>query len=242
MAWKYKSSHDSGARRAETAFATMKLHMTSLPTGSHTCKCSRLRHETKLVVLTGGPGGGKTAILEMARRYFCRHVVLLPEAASIIFGGGFPRLDTASGKRSAQRAIYRIQRELERMALEPRPAMILCDRGAIDGLAYWPGSQASFFEEFDTTLEEQVARYSAVIHVEVPKAAWYRKNGIRRESVAQARAIDRKIARLWRHHPQQIMIGAEAGFIEKAAHAIELLRQQVPPCCRTHLHTLGGNV
>src|ERR1019366_4307010 len=108
--------------------------MASLATGSHACKCSKARHEPKLVVLTGGPGGGKTAILEMARRYFCRHVVILPEAASIVFGGGFPRLDTPEAKRSAQRAIYYVQRELERMAVESKAAVVLCDRGTIDGL------------------------------------------------------------------------------------------------------------
>jgi predicted ATPase len=42
----------------------------------------------KLVVLTGGPGAGKTALLEVVRRHFCEHVVVLPEAASIVFGGG----------------------------------------------------------------------------------------------------------------------------------------------------------
>src|ERR1035438_2312126 len=87
-------------------FVTMKLRMNSLPTGSHACQCHLTRHQTKLVVLTGGPGGGKTAILEMARRYFCKHVVILPEAASVVFGGGFPRVDSTPGKRSGQRAIY----------------------------------------------------------------------------------------------------------------------------------------
>jgi len=39
-----------------------------------------------LVVLTGGPGAGKTAFLEIARRNFCEHIAVLPEAASIVFG------------------------------------------------------------------------------------------------------------------------------------------------------------
>lgn len=210
----------------------------SLPTGSHACDCGKARHQPKLIVLTGGPGGGKTAILEMAQHYFCKHVVLLPEAASIIFGGGFPRLNTLHGKRSAQRAIYRVQRELERMAMDAKPAVILCDRGAVDGLAYWPGTHTGFFEEFDTTYDEQLRRYSAVIHIEVPKAAWYHKTGIRRETASQARAIDRKITALWRRHPKQMVVSAETGFLEKAARAIELLRKEMPECCRGHLRAL----
>ncbi len=31
------------------------------------------------MVLTGGPGAGKTAILELVRRTLCPHVALLPE-------------------------------------------------------------------------------------------------------------------------------------------------------------------
>jgi predicted ATPase len=57
-----------------------------------------------LVVLTGGPGAGKTALLEIARRNFCEHIAVLPEAVSIVFGGGFWRKETAPARRAAQRA------------------------------------------------------------------------------------------------------------------------------------------
>lgn len=211
---------------------------TSLPTGSHACRCTKTRHRTKLVVLTGGPGGGKTAVLEMARRYFCQHVAIMPEAASIVFGGGFPRTSTPKGQRAAQRAIFHVQRALETAALENhQSAVILCDRGTLDGLAYWPGSRASFFGEFGTSLEAELARYSAVIHVEVPALAWgYEKNRVRREDVGQARQIDQRIGRAWREHPRVMTVGAQAGFLDKLACAIELLRGELPVCCRTHLH------
>ena len=216
--------------------------MSSLPTGSHACKCSKTRHHPKLVVLTGGPGGGKTAILEMARRYFCHHVVLLPEAASIVFGGGFPRLATPEAVRAAQRAIFAVQRELERVALDAKPAVVLCDRGSLDGLAYWPGTRREFCEQFGIRIEDELARYAAVIHVEVPATArGYEKNRIRRESVAQARKLDRRIARAWNAHPRRMLVSAQAGFLDKLAYAIELLGGELPDCCATHLHGLGGD-
>jgi dephospho-CoA kinase len=52
------------------------------------CDCSET-HKTRRVVLTGGPGAGKTAVLELIRQDFCKHVKVLPESASILFGGDF---------------------------------------------------------------------------------------------------------------------------------------------------------
>ena len=49
------------------------------------------RSPQKRIVITGGPGAGKTAILELARRDLCAHVEVLPESARIVFSGGFPR-------------------------------------------------------------------------------------------------------------------------------------------------------
>lgn len=57
--------------------------------GIHDCECKQLTHSPKLIVLTGGPSAGKTAILEMVLKTFCPHVTVIPEAAGIVFGGGF---------------------------------------------------------------------------------------------------------------------------------------------------------
>jgi broad-specificity NMP kinase len=38
------------------------------------------------MVLTGGPGAGKTAVLELLRHSLCDDVAILSEAAGIIFG------------------------------------------------------------------------------------------------------------------------------------------------------------
>jgi hypothetical protein len=102
------------------------------------CKCTGPHVHTRMV-LTGGPGGGKTAVLELVRQHFCEHVYVLHEAAGIVFGGGFPRASHDAGLRAAQRAIFYVQRELEAAAEAENPAIVLCDRATIDGAAYWPG-------------------------------------------------------------------------------------------------------
>ena len=84
------------------------------------CECAAV-HERRRVVLTGGPGAGKTAVLELIRQSFCEHVKVLPEAAGIVFGGGFPREDELLCRRAAQRAIFYVQRErIASLALEAR--------------------------------------------------------------------------------------------------------------------------
>src|ERR1044071_2329655 len=103
-----------------------------------TCDCSQ-PHDRRRIVLTGGPGAGKTAVLELIRQSFCAHVKLLPESAGIIFSGGFPRGNGVDLRKASQRAIFYIQRELENIADIGNPAVVLCDRGTVDGAAYWPG-------------------------------------------------------------------------------------------------------
>ena len=176
----------------------------------------------------------------MARRYFCQHVTIAPEAASIVFGGGFPRSAAPADRRAAQIAIFHVQRGLENIALgNHQTAVILCDRGTLDGLAYWPGAHKSFFDEFGIDREDELHRYSAVVHIKVPASAWgYEKNQIRNESVSQARATDERIALAWRGHPRILNVDARAGFLDKLAYAIELLRGELPICCQTHLHAL----
>ena len=209
--------------------------MESLPVGTHSCACAKRRHNPRMVVLTGGPGGGKSAILELARLYLCRHVVFIPEAAGIVFGGGFPRISGPEGRRASQRAIYRIQREMEDLALHNRDAgMIVCDRGTIDGLAYWPGQPADFFASTATSREAELARYFGIIHIQTPfSPLQYQQTGIRHESLEQARTIDRRISHLWATHPRHHEVSAEIDFIDKASRAIDLLRGELPTCCRT---------
>ncbi len=73
------------------------------------CPCTE-RHPAKRIVLTGGPGAGKTAVLELVRHSLCEHVRIVPEAASIVFGGGFPRDSALETRRAGQRAIFYLQR------------------------------------------------------------------------------------------------------------------------------------
>ena len=199
------------------------------------CECAQT-HTRLRVVLTGGPGAGKTALLELIRQSFCSHVRVLPESAGIVFGGGFPREDAPSSRRAAQRAIYFVQRELENVADGHHPAVTLCDRGTLDGLAYWPGNQDEFWSSVSTTRELEFSRYAAVIHLRTPSAdfGYNRANPLRTESAETAAAIDARIFDVWQHHPRRFVIDSAANFLDKAALALAIVRAEIPECCRKH--------
>jgi predicted ATPase len=204
----------------------------------HRCHCE-VQHPRRRIVVTGGPGAGKTAILELARKYFCRHVHVLPESASLLFGGGFPRGVTDPGKMAAQRAIFYVQRELERtIDDELEPAITLCDRGTLDGLAYWPHDEASFMAAIGTSQAEQFARYDVVLHLRTPTVGFDHSNPLRTENATEALAIDGRIEQAWAGHPRRIFIDASPDFLEKAMQTLQILRQALPPCCAVDMPKL----
>ena len=197
------------------------------------CSCPNHHDRIRFVVVTGGPGAGKTALLELARRVSCRHIAVLPESASIVFGGGFPRLPDAAARRCSQRAIYQVQCELEKLARTRSDlCLVLCDRGTLDGLAYWPGEPEQYWHELGTTHEEQLARYDGVLHLGVPPAEHgYAETALRIESASEAAAIDERIAGAWSGHGRVEYIASDANFVTKMDAATRALRRLAPACC-----------
>ncbi|MGE0762575.1 MAG: ATP-binding protein [Bdellovibrionales bacterium] len=200
------------------------------------CRCTKQNHIAKMIVITGGPGGGKTAILEAAKRIFCPHVVILPEAATILFKGGFFRLRTDEGRKAAQRAIFCVQKELEHIAIQQGQAcLILCDRGTVDGLGYWPGQDGEFWRDVAAKQEDEYARYFKVIHLRTPDIdlGYNHQNPMRIETPEEAALIDDKILKAWQGHPNRHIIESKANFFEKMNQVTQLIREEVPACCQS---------
>ncbi|TAJ21598.1 MAG: hypothetical protein EPO68_04380 [Planctomycetota bacterium] len=204
------------------------------------CGCQE-PHERKRVVLTGGPGAGKTAVLELVRQSLCKHLWIVPESAGILFGGGFPRGGAVVQRRAAQRAIYFVQRELEESVATQDLAIALCDRGTIDGEAYWPGPD-DLWSAVGTTKTAELKRYDAVIHLRTPRndSGYNRDNPLRVEEASEALSIDERIASAWSQHPRRHIVPSAADFVAKAQAAIALLRQEMPECCRRHMGVPPG--
>lgn len=210
--------------------------------GSFPCHCTTHPTPSPRVVITGGPGAGKTAALDVVRRELCQHVTVLPEAASLLFRGGFPRGASEVERRASQRAIYFVQRELERAALElGQSSVILCDRGTLDGMAYWPGSTESLFADIGSTREAELAHYTAVIHLRTPDArhGYNHANQVRTETAAEAQAIDEAILGAWSGHPRRIVVDATRSFLIKLEQTLAAIHELVPVCCRPGMNGNG---
>jgi predicted ATPase len=179
------------------------------------------------IVLTGGPGGGKTTAADMFRREIGDRVVVVPEAATILFQGGFPRSTASGARRFAQTAIYHVQRHLEDVQGELFPGRtLICDRGTVDGAAYWPGYPHDYFAAVGSTMAAELARYDAVIFFEtaaVGGASIEGGNPIRNESIAEAARLDGKLRRLWSQHPRFILVPNNRSFFTKLSFGLAVL-------------------
>ena len=111
--------------------------------------------------------------------------------------------------------------------------MILCDRGTLDGVAYWPGLSDEFFAELGIDQATEIGRYHAVIHLRTPTAdqGYDHSNPLRVEGAAQASEIDDQIELAWRDHPRRTIIDSAVDFPTKARHALEAISTGLPACC-----------
>ena len=193
-------------------------------------------HARCRIVVTGGPGGGKTTAADLFRRELGERVVVVPESATLLFQGGFPRSGELHARRSAQRAIYHVQRNLEdvQSALYPH-RILLCDRGTVDGAAYWAGPD-DLWAAVGTTLAAQLQRYDAVIHLRTPAlhGGYNHQNPLRVESAEEASLVDQRLLDVWATHPRRFVVEPAPDFLVKAKRVLDILREELPTCCRHH--------
>jgi thymidylate kinase len=183
------------------------------------------------IVVTGGPGGGKTTAADLFRREIGDDVVVVPESATTLWAGGFPRVAEPAALRSVQRAIFEVQRSLEDIqgALYP-DRILLCDRGTVDGAAYWPDGEEEFFHAMGTDLAQQLARYDVVLFFETAAVGGLRFEGGNRyrvESDLEAIDVDARLRSIWSHHPRFHLVPHNPSFLRKITVGLAILESVV---------------
>lgn len=181
------------------------------------------------VAITGGPSGGKTTLIETLKKEFGSQISVVPEAASILYSGGFPRKKSILGRIATQRAIYYTQRELETIAIgESEKSLLVFDRGSLDSIAYWPNDEDDFFKNIHSTKSEELARYDWVMHLDTASNENYDlSNPIRTETHTEALLLNEKIKMAWNGHPRRITIASDGDFLAKITKSIQVIKSIV---------------
>jgi len=169
------------------------------------------------IVITGGPGSGKTEFFERLKNESeLSGFLFLEELARRILSNK-PHIRHHPDE--FHREIYRQQIEREEAAGE-RP--LVTDRGTVDAFAFHPETMA----DIGTTLELEYQRYSLVIQLGSAAALgkdFYVRDEIRRENVNEALAIETALRRVWSAHPRYNFIPASEQIEEKYSRFRDLI-------------------
>ncbi|MFP5519542.1 MAG: ATP-binding protein [Bdellovibrionia bacterium] len=179
------------------------------------------------IAITGGPSGGKTTLIEALKKELGPQCAVVPEAASILYKGGYPRSRSVVALMHTQKAIYYTQRELEAQIISDYDQrLVVCDRGSLDAEAYWPKeSELSFFEAVNSTRNQELARYDWVLHLDTASQDFYdTSNPIRLESYHEAMDLNERIKKAWNGHPKRIVIGQNSDFLSKMMTSLAVIR------------------
>ena len=198
------------------------------------------RQPPRRLVLTGGPGAGKSTIAAAVAAAHPDRFVMVPEAARQVYemlNTTWPKLD-AAGRYDAQRRMYRLQIDQERRLLAANPGhVLLLDRGTIDGAAYWPDGPAAFWLDVGTTPALELARYDAVIWMQTGAALGLydgdASNPIRFEAPAAAVESGNQLVALWGDHPRFTQVAAYPRFADKLAVVEAMLLEMAAEGSRT---------
>lgn len=185
----------------------------------------------KRIVLTGGPGAGKSVIARALAERHPDDFALVPEAATHVYTSlntRWDRIDLPT-KRDVQRAIYRWQLEQEAKLAETHPRhTLLLDRGTIDGAAYWPDGPDAYWPDVGTTHLTELARYDMVLWLETAAALGIydgsASNETRFEDAAGAIAAGQRLLDLWGPHPRLVRVAACQTLDEKVEAVHRALR------------------
>lgn len=179
-------------------------------------------------MITGGPAAGKTHVIRDLEPLLHGRGDLIGETATLLYGGGMPRPTSAAEAKHVQHAIFAVQRSMEEVRASARPhAFQICDRGCLDGAAYWPAGLDDFLATFGTTHEAELARYHAVVFLEssacLPGGYQNEGNATRTEGAEEARAIDERLRAIWSRHRRFHLVRSRASLAEKRAAALDVL-------------------
>jgi predicted ATPase len=174
------------------------------------------------IVLTGGPGGGKTSFVQVAHRYLDFKVVVVPETARGVKeaapGGRRPRSDDVDFQLEVLRAQLAAEAGL---SIDPREDLVLLDRGVFDSAAFIGlHGYRSILDRVNLTEEEALLRYDGIVFVRsaatlLGAAAIRRVTADERSFLEHVRDAESKLLDVVRPHENLEFVEAREDFDDK---------------------------
>jgi CYTH domain-containing protein/thymidylate kinase len=202
------------------------------------------------IVLTGGPGAGKTSVLKHIKDHFEKlgwKVMLAPEVATILFTAGLEDDRNNSPTHTVVQSLFlEMQLAMEKVInkavkIISKPTLIIYDRGLLDGKAFcsenewWNAINMTPPLDSYTAYEKEAmmsTSYDAVIHLETSAAlnsnSYVKEtNPIRKEDAAEAIKYDKRTYDAWSGHFNHSIIYARENFQEKIDAVISTIEDVV---------------
>eukprot|EP00510_Aplanochytrium_minuta_P008641 CAMPEP_0184052944 /NCGR_PEP_ID=MMETSP0956-20121227/5631_1 /TAXON_ID=627963 /ORGANISM="Aplanochytrium sp, Strain PBS07" /LENGTH=330 /DNA_ID=CAMNT_0026346171 /DNA_START=104 /DNA_END=1095 /DNA_ORIENTATION=+ len=191
------------------------------------------------IVLTGGPCAGKSSAIE----YFAKKarekgydVYQVPEVPTLLMNGGclYPGLNGGDKLIAFETSLIELQLQMEQTFFSVaqssgRPSVILYDRGLLDVAAYVPRDLWSDVLYHNQWLRDgmlgvlQHGRYDLILHMESAACGAEKHYQVRKESIEEARDLDKKIKGCWRGHPYHRIVDNSTDFQGKLDRALEFV-------------------
>lgn len=188
-----------------------------------------------MIVVTGGPCGGKSTFLARARQLLEKHgihAIIVPEAATELITSGITPATLGNEQFQKRVLEYSLEKEDHYRELAVRlptnmRKVILCDRGALDGRAYIDHPTfAKVARSLGHTLGGLRERYLQIVHL-VTAADGAEEhytldnNPARSESAEEARKLDRSLQQAWLTHRHFCIVDNRIGFEYKMCQALQ---------------------
>ena len=193
----------------------------------------------KRIVLTGGPGSGKTTVTQRVKKIFMEEgyrVIIVDETASFLINMGIcPFGDDALDMVDFQEIVLKAQLAKEAIIdrsldlMDDRNTIIIYDRGALDNRAYVNPEE---FQEVlmrlnnVPTISQLMNKYDLVINL-VSRSDFYsiKNNAARTEDVNTAMVLGDKTLSSWMGHNNIKIVLPKDHIEEKVAEVINIINR-----------------
>lgn len=182
--------------------------------------------DIKKIVVTGGPCAGKTTALTWITNTFTKlgyAVLIIPETAtSLITSSVAPwTCETAFEYQKIQVFLQKAKEQAYEYAAHHNKSdkvLIVCDRAIVDNAAYMPNDEyEAILKAIGSNKVTERDSYDAVFHLVTAAdgaedAYTLSNNGARRETIEEARAVDKRLINAWTGHPHFRIIDNSTDF------------------------------